>query len=68
MTSRQMFRDILKHWYMKPGPEIHRWWGTQVVPEYTKLCLTKESDRISALSAVAAEIRLATRDDYLAGL
>jgi len=48
--------------------ELLDYWRNFVVPEYTKLQLTKESDRLPALSAIASEILRTTQDTYLAGL
>jgi len=48
--------------------KIYAWWCTSIVPAYTKLRLTKEEDKLPALSAIAATIQLNTQDTYLAGL
>jgi len=48
--------------------KIYTWWCTTIVPAYTKLRLTKEEDKLPALSAIAATIQLNTKDIYLAGL
>lgn len=47
---------------------LHALWRLSIVPTYAKLSLTKESDRLVALSAIATEIQLITKDVYLAGL
>lgn len=47
---------------------IYDWWHQSLVPAYTKLKLTKQDDKLPALSAIAEELRLRTGDVYLAGL
>lgn len=47
---------------------IYEWWHQALVPAYTKLKLTKQDDKLPALSAIAEEVRLRTGDVYLAGL
>jgi hypothetical protein len=47
---------------------LYALWRASIVPAYAKLSLTKESDRLVALSAIATEIQLRTKDVYLAGL
>lgn len=49
-------------------PAIYDWWHQSLVPAYTKLKLTKQDDKLPALSAIAEEVRLRTGDDYLASL
>jgi len=49
-------------------PNIYAFWRRSVVPTYTRLELTKERDRLPALSAIANEIRRITQDEYLAGI
>lgn len=47
---------------------LYALWRASIVPAYAKLSLTKESDRLVALSAIATEVQLRTKDVYLAGL
>jgi hypothetical protein len=48
--------------------DLYDYWRDFVVPAYTRLALTVESDRLPALSAVASGIEKAIPDTYLAGL
>ncbi|KAF2184993.1 HET-domain-containing protein, partial [Zopfia rhizophila CBS 207.26] len=48
--------------------EIYNWWRKLVVEEYSALDLTKMSNRLPALSGLAAAVRPKTGDEYLAGL
>ncbi|KAF2811223.1 uncharacterized protein BDZ99DRAFT_476041 [Mytilinidion resinicola] len=48
--------------------DLYDYWRDFVVPAYTRLKLTIESDRLPALSAIASGIGAAVPDTYLAGL
>jgi hypothetical protein len=43
-------------------------WRMSIVPTYTKLALTREGDRLPALSALAAELSRLLNDTYLCGM
>ena len=46
---------------------IYQQWRMTIVPSYTQLRLTKEMDRLPALSAVAQELESILNDTYLCG-
>ena len=50
------------------APGIYNFWYEQIVQLYTDRHLTKESDRLPAISALASTMQNAVLDDYLAGL
>ena len=51
------------------GPMIDPYYvWNKIVLTYTKCALTKEKDRLVAISAVAKQIQSMTKDEYLAGL
>lgn len=47
---------------------IYRQWRTNIVPSYMQLKLTKEMDRLHAVSAVAEGLEEILQDTYLSGL
>lgn len=47
---------------------FYRYWRRVLVPEYTSRKLSKDSDRLVALQAIASDIHSGIRDQYLAGL
>lgn len=47
---------------------FYRYWRRVLVPEYTRRALSKDSDRLIALQAVASDIHSGIHDRYLAGL
>lgn len=47
---------------------FYRYWRRTLVPEYTRRALKKDSDRLTALQAIAMNIHSKIRDEYLAGL
>ncbi|KAF1950712.1 HET-domain-containing protein [Byssothecium circinans] len=48
--------------------ETYAWWRMTIVQTYSNLRLSRESDRLPALSGLAAIARMKTKDFYLAGL
>jgi hypothetical protein len=44
------------------------YWRTFIVPQYSMLLLTKDSDRLPALSVIVDDISRAIKDTYLAGV
>lgn len=50
------------------GKSVYEWWRKVAVGEYTMLELSVESDRLPALSGLAAVVQAKTDDVYLAGL
>lgn len=72
---REFFRITADDSNLRPLAEkehnilaIYDWWHQSLVPAYTKLKLTKQDDKLPALSAIAEEVRLRTGDVYLAGI
>lgn len=49
-------------------PQVYHWWRKEIITTYAKLHITKEADRLPALSAIANEMQLKIQDTYLAGL
>lgn len=47
---------------------FYRYWRRVLVPEYTRRALSKDSDRLIALQAIASDIHSVIQDRYLAGL
>lgn len=47
---------------------FYRYWRRVLVPEYTRRALSKDSDRLIALQAIASDIHSGINDRYLAGL
>lgn len=47
---------------------FHRYWRRVLVPEYTRRALSKDSDRLIALQAIASDIHTGIHNRYLAGL
>jgi len=47
---------------------VYEEWFFSVVATYTQLRLTKESDRLPALSAIAKQLEIALNDSYVCGL
>jgi hypothetical protein len=52
----------------RANSETYRWWRGVVTPQYSRLQLTKPTDRLPALSGLAAAVQQKTQDKYLAGL
>jgi hypothetical protein len=52
----------------KSDSDTYNWWRNAVVQPYSALQLTKSTDRLPALSGLAAVVGFKTRDIYLAGL
>jgi hypothetical protein len=48
--------------------QLYSWWRTNIINTYANLHITKEEDRLPALSAIANEVHLKIQDTYLAGL
>jgi hypothetical protein len=48
--------------------DIYDWWRHTAVSDYRRRKLTKESDRLPALSGLATAFQALTGDTYLAGL
>lgn len=48
--------------------KFHRYWRRVLVPEYTRRALSKDSDRLIALQAIASDIWPRIADEYLAGM
>lgn len=47
---------------------FHPYWRRILVPEYTRRALSKDSDRLIALHAIASDVQSGLHDRYLAGL
>ncbi|KIW13281.1 hypothetical protein PV08_08469 [Exophiala spinifera] len=47
---------------------VRHHWHNLLIPSYTLLALTRPSDRLPALSAIASELKEILKDDYLCGL
>lgn len=47
---------------------FYRYWRRVLVPEYTRRALSKDSDRLIALQAIASNVHQGINDRYLAGL
>lgn len=47
---------------------FYRYWRRVLIPEYTRRALSKDSDRLIALQAIASDIHAEINDRYLAGL
>lgn len=47
---------------------FYRYWRRVLVPEFTRRALSRDSDRLVALQAIAEDIRLGIKDRYMAGL
>ncbi|KAF2111990.1 heterokaryon incompatibility protein-domain-containing protein [Lophiotrema nucula] len=63
--------SLLKYWFGNGDQldEEHTYWRSEIVPEYTRLDLTRPTDRLVALAGLAeAFTLLRTGDTYLAGL
>jgi hypothetical protein len=56
----------LYHYLNVKAKAVARW--ALIVNEFTRRNITQESDRLPALSGIAKQIQLETRDEYLAGL
>ena len=52
----------------KTPDEIYNYWNTKIVTNYSDRDLTKDSDRLPAVSALASKFKLVLGDEYLAGL
>jgi hypothetical protein len=52
----------------RANSETYRWWRGVVTPQYSRLQLTKPTDRLPALSGLAAAVQQKTQDKYLARL
>ncbi len=50
------------------GASFYHYWHHTLVPEYTRRQLTKASDKLIALQAIATDIQSTSSDVYLAGL
>lgn len=48
--------------------EFYRYWRRVLVPEYTRRALSRDTDRLIALQAIASDVHSALHDSYLAGL
>lgn len=48
--------------------DFYRYWRSVLVPEYTGRVLSKDSDRLIALQAIASDVHNEIQDRYLAGL
>ncbi len=48
--------------------DLCRFWCTFIVPEYSARSITRDSDRLPALSSVASAVQSLSGDKYLAGL
>ncbi|KAF2713411.1 HET-domain-containing protein [Pleomassaria siparia CBS 279.74] len=48
--------------------DAYAWWHLSVVPQYTRLQITKTTDRFPALSGLATAFRHRIQDTYMAGL
>jgi hypothetical protein len=48
--------------------ETYIWWRNVIVEQYSALNLTKQTDKLPALSGLAALVREKTQDVYLGGL
>jgi hypothetical protein len=51
-----------------PTIEVYDWWRNVIVEHYSELELTRWTDRLPALSGLAALVRAKTQDTYLAGI
>jgi hypothetical protein len=59
------------HSHLYPGvstADTYQWWRNVIVEHYSNLQLTRWTDRLPALSGLAALVRAKTQDTYLAGL
>jgi hypothetical protein len=66
--SRQKYRD-LHTWNMEKGLSgPYEYWNKCVVESFMDRAITKESDCLPAISAIASKIQVLTGDQYLAGL
>lgn len=65
-NNRLIFRSTVP---LPSGRQVDPYYvWNKIVVAYTESKLTKEYDKLVAISAVAKRIRLMTQDDYLAGL
>jgi hypothetical protein len=66
--SRQMYKDLLT-WKVDKGRRyLYHYWNICVVAPYMDRRITRKSDCLPAISAIASKTQAATRDKYLAGL
>jgi hypothetical protein len=73
-SARQVFQGLISVFKNSPMEQkskvreaIFRNWRMSLVPTYTQLSLTKEMDRLPALSAIAKTLEAVLDDRYLAG-
>jgi hypothetical protein len=73
-SARQVFQGLISVSNNSPVERksevreaIFRNWRMSLVPTYTQLSLTKETDRLPALSAIAKTLEAVLDDKYLAG-
>jgi hypothetical protein len=52
----------------KSDSETFYWWRNAVVRQYSRLQLTRPTDRFPALSGLASSVGKKTKDEYVAGL
>lgn len=68
------FRPLIMEWMQNKWLNVlavqsfYRYWRRVLVPEYTRRALSKDSDRLIALQAIASDVHSGINDRYLAGL
>lgn len=67
-------KPLIMDWMQKKWLNVlavqsfYRYWRRVLVPEYTRRALSKDSDRLIALQAIASDVHSGINDRYLAGL
>jgi hypothetical protein len=66
--SREQYKELLT-WNLEKGWRYpYQYWNVCVVATYIDRRITKESECLPAISAIASKFQAATGDQYLAGL